>query len=364
MKMVIVLILVLALFSAAIPASAGESRIKGSVTEVEKYGHAVLDLTEEDFTGAGFELGDIVTVTAGRFTGEVPCLNGYYVDQGEPMVRVRADGSGIALCINYGSFAETAGIGPGDPVTITMAEKAGALLLQEINNLEYTNERGDYVSDEVFANFRAVEEGKLYRSCSPADNRYNRAAFADRLISEAGIQAVLNLADTEEEIMEKFAGEDFASPYYKGLYDAGKVLPLGVAIDFSSDEFGKGIVKGLSFLAGQETPFLIHCTEGKDRAGFTAMILEALMGWSADEITDDYMASYMNYYGIEPGTKKYDTIAEKNVKEMMRSVAGLEKGASLEGTDLRKAAEAYLAGHGMAETTLKTLEEKLGRPGN
>lgn len=364
MKLMTALIPALALFSAAHPAPAEETRITGRVTEVEKFGHAVLDLTEGDFTGAGFELGDIVTVSAGRFTGEVPCLNGYYVDQGEPMVRVRADGSGIALCVNYGSFAETAGIGPGDPVTITMAGKAGALFLQEINNLEYTNERGDYASDEAFANFRAVEEGKLYRSCSPADNRYNRAAFADRLISRAGIQAVLNLSDTEEEIRGKFTGEDFASPYYKGLYDAGKVLPLGVAIDFSSDEFGEGIVRGLSFLAGQDTPFLVHCTEGKDRAGFAAMILEALMGRSADEITDDYMASYTNYYGIMPGTEKYGMIAEKNVKEMMRSVAGLEKGASLEGTDPRKAAEAYLTGHGMARETLETLEAKLEPSGN
>ena len=94
MKMVIVLILVLALFSAAIPASAGESRIKGSVTEVEKYGHAVLDLTEEDFTGAGFELGDIVTVTAGRFTGEVPCLNGLF-DFRRLIHQILSDGIGV-----------------------------------------------------------------------------------------------------------------------------------------------------------------------------------------------------------------------------------------------------------------------------
>jgi hypothetical protein len=44
---------------------------------------------------------------------------------------------------------------------------------------------------------------------------------------------------------------------------------------------------------------------------------------------------------------------------MMPSAAGLETGASLERIDWQAAAEVYLMGHGMTESTLKALEQKL-----
>ncbi len=334
--------------------------MQGKVIRTEIYGHALLDLTGRDLRDAGIGPGDIVAVTAGRYTGEIPCLNGYYAESGEGMVRILGEEAGIALCINYGNFTETAGIGAGDTVTLTLKEKAGALLLQEINNLEYTDERGDYASDEIFANFRPVKEGILYRSASPLDDMNGRAAFANRLMHEAGIRTVLNLADTDEEIRAFLAGGDDPSPLYRELFESGRVMALSMPIHYASDDFGEGIVKGVSFLAEHESPYLIHCTEGKDRAGFAVMILEALMGWDEKEIVTDYMTSFVNYYGIRAGTEKYHTIAEKNVKEMLRFTAGLEKGASLEGTDLRRAAETYLTGCGMDGETLRKLETRLG----
>ena len=70
------------------------------MVEIEKYGHAQLDITIEDFNNAGFALGDIVTVTAGNYTGDMPYLNGYYVERGEPMVRAYPGYTNIAVCIN------------------------------------------------------------------------------------------------------------------------------------------------------------------------------------------------------------------------------------------------------------------------
>lgn len=353
------LLLCFLLILALTPARAEGIEVRGKVAEIEKYGHARLDITIEDFSSAGFALGDVVTVTAGSFSGDMPYLNGYYVDRGEAMLRAYPGHAAIAVCINYGKFAEAAGLSVGDPVTINLKEKAGALALQEINNLEYTNDRADAPSDAAFANFRPIKEGRLCRSASPVDNQYGRAACADALIREAGVRTVMNLANTEAEIENCFAGADYASPYYRELYLSGQVIVLGLPINFDSDEFGEGIVQGFAFLADRETPYLVHCMEGKDRAGFAAMMLEMLMGWSENEIVADYMVSYANYYGIEAGTEKYVMIAEKNVKEMMRAVAGLAQGASLEGTDWKASAEAYLTKHGMTESTLKALEQKL-----
>ena len=341
--------------------------VTGKVLEIEKYGHALLDITIEDFNAAGFDLGDIITVTAGNYTGDVPYFNGYYVDRDEYMVRAYPGQTYIAVCINYGRFADTAGVDVGDPVTLTLKEKAGAIDLQEINNLVYRNDRAAFPSDEVFANFRPVTvggivEGLLYRSCSPVNNQYGRAATANALAEAAGIQTVMNLANTEEELTGYFQQEDFSSFYYRQLYEDGQVILLGLGVDFTSEEYARSVVAGLKFLTGKEPPYLVHCTEGKDRAGFASMLLEALMGADEEEIVSDYMLSFTNYYGTEPGSKQYELIADKNIREMLRFVAGLEKGASLEGVDLKAATEKYVLDAGMSPEELDELRNKLSDP--
>lgn len=341
--------------------------VTGKVLGIEKYGHALLDITIEDFNAAGFDLGDIITVTAGNYTGDMPYFNGYYVDRDEYMVRAYPGQTYIAVCINYGRFADTAGVDVGDPVTLTLKEKAGAIDLQEINNLVYRNDRAAFPSDEVFANFRPVTvggivEGLLYRSCSPVNNQYGRAATANALAEAAGIQTVMNLANTEEELTGYFQQEDFSSFYYRQLYEDGQVILLGLGVDFTSEGYARSVVAGLKFLAGQEPPYLVHCTEGKDRAGFASMLLEALMGADEEEIVSDYMLSFTNYYGTEPGSKQYELIADKNIREMLRFVAGLEKGASLEGVDLKAATEKYVLDAGMTPEELDELRNKLSDP--
>lgn len=366
MKKLASLLLCCVLLCACLPVLAENPSVTGRVTEVEKYGHARLDITIEAFTEAGFTLGDIVTVKAGSFEGDMPYFNGYYVDNGEYMVRAYPGHETIAVCINYGKFAETAGIGVGDEVTITLKEKAGALTTQQVNSLVYTTDRADYDSDEIFANFRAVTageigKGRLYRSASPVNDEYRRSATANALAEAVGIRAVMNMADTEEELAAHLAAEGFESDYYRSLVLEGRVIALGMPINFTSDEFAEDIVKGLSFLAGQETPYLVHCTEGKDRAGFGSMILEALMGATEEEIVDDYLTSYENYYHLnrEENADQLNMIADKNIRVMLRTVAGLEKDADLSGTDLAAAAEAYLLAHGMEPDALAMLKEKL-----
>lgn len=155
------------------------------------------------------------------------------------------------------------------------------------------------------------------------------------------------------------AAEDCASPYYRDLFERGKVFALEMAVDYTSEAFAAGIVEGFSFLAEGDTPYLVHCREGKDRTGFAIMVLEALMGWSETQIVADYMQTYTNYYDIEPGTDKYDLIVEKNIQEMLLFMTGLEADTSLAETDLQAAAEAYLVNNGMSEESLKRLEAKL-----
>ncbi len=366
MKKLLSLALCLALALCCLPAVGEAVSVTGKVTEIEKYGHALLDVTIEDFNAAGFALGDIVSVKAGTFEGDMPYFNGYYVEKGETMLRAYPGQTCIAVCINYGKFAETAGIGVGDEVTISLKEKAGALTLQEISNLVYTNERADYESDEVFTNFRVVNagemaEGMLLRSCSPIDDSNKRAETANALVEKAGAKAVMNMANTQEELEALLNSSDNRSAYYTQLAAEGKVIALGMPINFSSDEFAEGIVKGFTFLSENEPPYLVHCTEGKDRAGFACMLLEMLLGASLDEVVNDYLQSYINYYHIDPEAEaeKLDMLAKRNVYEMLRAVAGLESIDDVQYADLSNAAGHYLLNHGMDENALLTLVDKL-----
>ena len=146
-----------------------EITVTGKVTEIQKHGHVELDITIEDFVLSGFDLGDIIAVKAGTFEGDLPYLSGYYTDRGEGLVRAYPWKDCIALCINYGSFAEMASLSVGDPVSLSLKEKAGALALQEASNLVYSLDRADYASDEIFANFRPIfykAEKHFFMPCS------------------------------------------------------------------------------------------------------------------------------------------------------------------------------------------------------
>lgn len=351
-------------FAACQTAKVNVPEVTGTVTQIERYGHAVTDITIEEFNSLGYTLGDVVTVTTGGENYDMPYFNGYYVDTGEMMLRAYPGQEYIAICINYGRFSDVANVEVGSAVTISLKEKGGELGTQTVMSLSYTNDRADYESDEIFANFREIDTtgiagGVLYRSCSPINDENNRAATADALAAAQGIRSVMNLADTPEEIEEYIGAEDFASDYYKTLYDSGNVIALGMPVNFQSDEFAEGIVRGLVFLSEHETPYLIHCTEGKDRAGFASALLEALMGASRDEIISDYMESYANYYDIDESSESYEIIVDQNIMAMLRTIAGVDSDRALSRANLAAGAEQYLLAHGMSQGAVNTLKAKL-----
>lgn len=340
--------------------------VSATVTEIEKYGHAVLDITAAELAEAGFSLGDVVCVRSDELTLEMPYFDGYYSDPGELMLRGANPEKPIALCINYDRFTDRYGIVVGDTVEIVLTEKAGMLMVQKICSLQYTSNRADYADDATFANFRNVStgrigEGKLFRSASPVNNAHGRAGYANDFIMSVGVTTVLNLADSNEDVESYFAEEGFRSTYYRNLYETGHVITLDLGADFRSESFASSIANGLTFLSRNEPPYSIHCTEGKDRAGFTCMLLEALMGADLDQIIDDYMLSFYNYYGIteENAPERYQTILDKNLLPMMYHVTGAEDRSALAQIDLEAAVTQYLLNAGMTQEDLSALKEKL-----
>ena len=358
--------------------------LDSSVKDIQKYGNLVLSITKSDMDSIGAEYGDVFTVDLGDQVLEAPYCTSYSdVEIGDLVLR--NDGDGIILAINMGDFASSYGIA----TKVSNPDKTYQWVFEEgkkleditlsliltgkgeyrdqylIHQLSRTNEREDYSSDAIFANFREIVggnlgSGALFRSSSPVNNEIGRAKYADELMSLNNIKSVMNLADSRETIEGYFKEEDFASPYYKSLYENGQVIALNMGVSFKTREFQNGLVEGLTFLSKNEGPYLVHCNEGKDRAGFTSALLSALMGLTYDEIASDYMTSYENYYHVEKGTEQYEAVKRSNIDSMLSFIAGVET-KDLENVDLAAKAEEFLIAIGMEKSDIDTLKSKLSK---
>ena len=82
--------------------------LTGVITEVEKYGHVVLDITIDEASAAGYDLGDTVDVvfSNGYAFEDIPYFNGYFVGAGEPLLRAYPGDEYIAVAINFGKVSE------------------------------------------------------------------------------------------------------------------------------------------------------------------------------------------------------------------------------------------------------------------
>ena len=348
-----------------------------------KYGNVYTNCEAKNFVDA-LELtwGDLVTV---KFLDQelvLPVVPTYsYVDSGKPAIILEKTATGsatgyVSLAINMGNFAETYGIavkgtdeagnwfwtgceGVEFPIEVTfeLYEKEGYMAEYILHELTRTNDREDYehLDDEEFANFRVVDttgmgEDTLYRSSSPINPEIGRNEYADAAIKNAGVTVIMNLADSAEEAAQY---EGFADTYYAGQ----KVIYLCLGVDFAADDFKDGLAEGLKFFAENEGTYLVHCTEGKDRAGFVTALLECLMGATYDEVVEDYMVTYYNYYGVEAGTEKYEAIANSNIIKSLEKAFGVE---DLSKADLAAEAKEYILSLGLTEDEVTNLMVNLG----
>ena len=353
-----------------------------------EFGGVYIEMTIEDFNALGFEYGDSVDVvfSNGYRLDDIPYYNGYYVDPGNPLLVGYPGYDYIKATVNYGQdLWDTANLKIGaekeekpdtglwlnadleehDTASVYLHEKGKYLDIEQASDIHYKDERDQFPSDEVFANFRAVNMGNLkenviYRSASPCDNQHKRAPYVNDLIEQAGVNAILDLADTEVKIERYINADDFSSPYFLSLYENGKVLPIGLNMNFYSEEFAAKTAKGFADLSKLDTPYLIHCTEGKDRTGFVCMLVEMLAGSDYQAIVDDYMITYDNYYQItkEKDPARYDVILQRNLIAMMKYVTGADE-EGLKTADLAAAAEKYLLNAGMSEEDLASFKAKI-----
>ena len=327
-----------------------------------------VQISIDDFNALGFTYGDSVDIkfSNGYSLTDIPYFSGYYVEAYKPLLVGYPGTESIKATINYGNdLWDVAGLRQGDTASICIHEKRKYVEEQAAGDLHYTNQREDYPSDAVFANFRNVTVGRmakkrLYRSASPCDNKYNRAAYVDDLIAKAGVNCIIDLADSDEDIRGYRKEPDFDSSYFLRLYKSGNVFPMCMSMNFMDPEFQKTLVSALTEMSEKEGPYLVHCTEGKDRTGYVCMLLAALCGATYQEIVNDYMLTYDNYYGINERTdpEKYNTIKANNIDVMLESVVE-DEDVNITHTNLSKFAKDHLIDCGMSRKAVRRLKERL-----
>lgn len=355
-----------------------ETRIHGYVQSIAKYGNLELTIPGSELDKAGFEYGDLLKITVDGKEFTVPYGTNYSdVDQGSTILR-NSEGH-LTLAINMGDFAGKNGIATKKTnedktyewyyaaetnipavVTIEMGEKGGYYDEWLIHQLKRTNNREDYkhLSDAEFANFRNVAttgmgENALYRSSSPINDEIGRNTYADKAAEAAGVKTFMNLANDEATAK---GYEGFDSTYYSKQ----NVVYLNLGVDFTAADFKTGLATGLRYFTTHEGPYLVHCTEGKDRAGFVSALLECYMGATYDEVVADYMVTYYNYYGVtkEAEPAKYDAILRSNIVKTLQTAFGVE---DLKTADLKQEATDFFKELGLTDAELTTLTANLSK---
>ncbi|MDY5845722.1 MAG: tyrosine-protein phosphatase [Bariatricus sp.] len=387
-KVISLLMTVVMMLGLSLPAYAEDTSyptIESGVREIQKYGNIVLDVEPKKLQEAGYDYGDILAVTIDGKTYQIPfCTNYSDVDAGSYVVR--DNNEDLIIAINMGDFATTNGIAekitaedksftwvfPDGKsiedvmVSISMGEKGGYHDQYLIHQLVRTNDRADYDSDQIFANFRNIAAGglgknALFRSSSPINNEFGRAAYADNFVEANGIQTVMNLANSDTDIADYIAQECFDSPYYAFLYQNGKVKALNLSLNFVAEDFKNGLAEGLRFFITYEGPYLVHCDEGKDRAGFVSALLSCFMGASYYQVVEDYMQTYINYYHLEKGSEQYIALKNSNIDSTLRMITGFSDSTDLTKADLTAAANQYMKSIGLSDAECEALRANLAK---
>ena len=358
----------------------------------QEFGGVYIKSTIENFNNIGFCYGDSVNVkfSNGYELTDIPYYNGYYTKTGEPLLIAYPGYDYIKAAINNGDdlwdvadleispllqtsltqgrelLWNTAELESNMTATITLSQKGKYKDIQDARDIHYFDDRTLYASDDVFANFRSLKGGRLkdnflFRAASPCDNQHGRAKYVNDLIEKAGVEYIINLADTDAKIQGYMTKTGFNSSYFEMLYNTNKVLPLALNMNFNSDYFKGQTIAALHAIIDNNGPFLIHCTEGKDRTGFLCVLIEALAGATYGEIVEDYMMTYFNYYAITKAfdAKRYNTIVENVLNPMIETIVG-QSIALTKDTIIEDYATAYIQqNNAMTQTEVNQLKQAI-----
>ena len=350
-----------------------------------KFGNIALNIRTRDFfANTDFEYGDAVRV---RFLDQdmvLPLVSAFsLLDIGETGIDAEdPDPTGpsekLMLFTNLADFTTRYGIAyqsldsdgkwfwtlseglelPID-VTLTLEEK-GAYPEYAGEPMVIRTSRSDYpdLTDSEYVNIRMVTTtgfgNCFYRGSSPIDNKFKRNTLADAALAEIGIDISINLSDSK-------AKAESLKGFSDTNYSRTSILFNEMGVDYRQESFRNGLKLGYKYIADNEGVYYVHCALGKDRTGIFCAILEALMGASAEEVIEDYMSTFVYFYGLQKGPM-YDKIADTNICSAMEEMLELDCSFRDVPTDqLTQATYNFLLSIGLSDSDIAGLKTNLAR---
>lgn len=333
--------------------------MKLPLKQIDRFGDLQFNYSEKDYPQLPFSFGDVVKITINESDFIMPychsitdVLPGYNV--------LCFEGGLLSICILNGNFATHNNIAnyiydSNDEVIwnyedisceICLYEKEAYLSKLQLITFRRTNDRSDYSSDEVFANFRSITNN-LYRSSTPLLSKLNRNIIADQLLEKYHINTILNLSDSKKKIEDNLV----SSSYYEKLYQKNNIIIVNINSDLSSIDFKKRLCKSLKNMLKKKPPYLVHCIDGKDRTGFVIFILMALLDYSKEDITKEYLKTYISYYHLQEDSPKYEYLKTNALDYFFKCIGGTD--------NLKELATNYLIDGGLDINIIKELEESI-----
>lgn len=271
-----------------------------------------------------FTLGDSVDLEFSNGTTsfshkDVPLYNGYYA--GVENLEVCAY-PGQAICITKCSCEIDVwydwNITDSTLLTVRSNQSGKYVKIQNALNFNVIYDQSK-LTDEQWANFRVLksdnENGKMkenliYRSASPSNNQYKRAAKVSELMGQKTISYDINLSETKGKLDQTVNAEGFKemSPYYYDFYQNHKdtnVYANHLLSRFYSQGW-KAAIKEIATLISANAAnntFLIHCVEGKDRTGNVCTLLQMLCESNYEYMKQDFLTSFSNIFGADFNNK-------------------------------------------------------------
>ena len=151
--------------------------------------------------------------------------------------------------------------------------------------------------------------------------------------------------------------------YSRHLWGKGSVILCPLKADPTADEFNMPLIEALIDMSSRPAPYVVHCTEGKDRTGYVCALLEGLCGASYQEIVDDYLKTYENYYFITPlkDPNVCRTLLTLRLNPCLMYYAGIDNEALLPDVNYAETFAAFVLEHGMTRQQLEALIQVLTR---
>lgn len=349
----------------------------GGIDNITDFGDVKLPLPAEDLLSAGYAYSDMLDV---EILGEhfyVPLIDDFSLLEAGRAAMVATKGENAQIGILIGLFAVKCGMadctvsegskldwtlkkGVSFPVEVKISLKEAKGYKDVYDALSKSRSKEfqpDAQTEEQFCNFRDLGEeassggkigkGIIYRGASPLDNTYGRRDLSDSMMEKYGIRTVANLADTHEK----------AKSYEK--YSTSVYSRLNVAYckftNLEPEIAGPVIASAVRHIITNEPPYFFHCQEGKDRTGLFAALLEGFMGADAQQILDDDMLSFLNYYNVRKGSRTYE-IMSSHIFTLLSMIARRDITFK---SDIPAECKAILLSIGLSEEELAALHSRL-----